>query len=1044
MKRFLPVVLLAFTACPPSGPASIPCRSNANCPTGQGCNASGVCVPGITGMNGGRFSVSPSTATVVLGGTVQLTALLDGTAVPATWSVEGNKGTVDDQGVFTAPAALPQDNVATVTATRTEDPTATATALIAIYPVLPQPVLTSIAPTSANAGAPDLTLVATGSDFGPTTDVLFDGTRVSTKYDSATQLTATVPAALLANGKTATVTARTPGLGGASVGASFTINNAAATLGAINPITALAGSPATALVLTGAGFAQGAQVTFGGAMIPATVSSPTQITAMIPAAQLAKSGVFTVAVRNPAPGGGGAGDQVFRVDAVIKTVAGGFTGDNGLAVNAALSRITWMAFHPTTNELYYSEPERHRVMRVDLTGRVRRVTGTGVCGFAGDGAAAGQAQVCGPKGLSFDAAGNLYLADNGNSRLRKIDALGTITTVAGTGACNYSGEGAGTSVSVGDISDVKTSASGNVYFSAIGCTGNFRIRKLTPGGMTSSLAGNGTNSSAADGTVAATATINNPVSLAVDSSETVYFGEYDAHRVRFITPGGTLGTVAGNGATSPFTDNVNARSSSVYGPRGLAIDPTGNLYVSAFGGYRLRKVTAQPDAGPAPTDGGSFDAGIRTISTIAGNGMAGFTNGDGMNALNAKVGHVAAVAVSNDGGVYFSSYADIGAAPNSIRRLDAAGNAQPVAGIFPPNTTALDAFFLRPFGIAQDATGALYLSDRENDRLWKVDVAGNVTPFAGTGLRGFSGEGGPATQADVSAPEAVQVDANGDVYFIDSGNARIRKVDTNGVIATVAGGGATPAGCVAAGSVPTSPPAGAGAGYNCFGDDYFATAAVLVGPRGMLKAGSSLYITEYDTSTSILRGHRVRKVNLTTGVITTLAGGTSYGNNNGFSGDNGPATAALLYQPAGLALDVVGDLYVADSGNRRIRKINLVSAPVGNITTVAGTGASSSTGNGGPALVATFKRPWGLASDGNGALWVSDFEAHNVRRIEPGGTVTPIAGAQTCTTCTAGLSGDLAAAKDATLYQPTQIFLSASGQLFIADSLNERVRALGP
>ncbi len=1035
MKAALFLVAVAtLTACPPSGPVTIICRSNSNCPTGQGCSSNGICEPGIVGMNGARFAVSPSTANVVLGSTVKLVATLDGMVVAATWSVADGKGSIDAEGTYTAPATLPADNVATVTAARTDDPSTTATGLIALHPVLPLPALTSITPNTANAGALDLVLTVTGTDFGPTTDVLFDGVRVQTRYDSSTQLTATVPAAELANGRVAIVTARTPGLGGTSSGASFTINNLSASLGAITPASALAGAPSVSLVLSGAGFAQGAVVTFGGTAVPTTFTSTSQLGAMVPAAQLAKSGVFTVAVRNPAPGGGGAGDQVFRVDAVIKTVAGGFTGDNGIAASAALSRITWMAFHPVTNELYYSEPERHRVMKIDLTGRVRKVTGTGVCGFSGDGAAASQAVICTPRGLGFDPAGNLFFADGGNARLRKIDTLGTITTVAGTGTCNYAGEGVAASTSVGDITDVKVAASGNIYFSAIGCSSNHRVRRIA-NGVTTNIAGNGLSAVTISGLPAATNPLNNPVAIEVDDAENLYLAEFDSHRIRFVGANGLIQTVAGNGGTTPFTDGVLSTTSSVQNPRGLALDNAGNLLVTSYNGLRLRKVTAE--------DAGVTDGGVRTISTVAGTGVAGLNSGDGMSALMAKVGHVAAVALSNDGGVYFSSTSDVGAAPNSIRRLDSAGNVQLFAGIFPPNATALDSFFYRPYGVALDATGNLYVSDREGDRVWKVDAAGAVTMFAGTGLRGFSGEGGPATQAAISQPEAIQADTNGDVYFVDSGNGRIRKVDASGNIATVAGGGSTPGGCSTNG-VPATAPMGAGTAYNCFGDDYFATAAVLVGPRGFLKAGSTLYVTEYDVSTSVFRGNRVRKVNLTTGVITTIAGGTAYGNNNGFSGDNGPATGALLFQPVGLAMDAAGDLFVADSGNRRVRKINLVSTPIGNISTIAGTGALGSSGNGGPALVAQFRRPWWLAFDAAGALYVSDFEAHNIRRIEVAGTVTPITGAQQCATCAAGLAGDGAAAKDATLYQPAQIAVSPTGQLFIADSLNERIRALGP
>src|SRR5438105_216268 len=132
--------------------------------------------------------------------------------------------------------------------------------------------------------------------------------------------------------------------------------------------------------------------------------------------------------RSSRPGGGGVGDQCFRVGPVIRTVAGGYTGDTGLAAAATLTRVTYVAFHPTTGELYFSETERHRVMKIDVTGRTRKVAGASGCLFSGDGGPAAQAGLCNPRGLAFDVLGNLYIADAGNSRIRKVDPSGNIST----------------------------------------------------------------------------------------------------------------------------------------------------------------------------------------------------------------------------------------------------------------------------------------------------------------------------------------------------------------------------------------------------------------------------------------------------------------------------------------------------------------------------------------------------------------------------------------------------------------------------------------
>jgi len=1025
--------MLLLAGCPMTGPVTIPCRSNAQCPTGYGCTLEGVCEKGNAGTSGATLAVSPQTANVMVGGTVQFTALLDDAPAAADWSVVG-EGAIDMDGLYTAPMTVPAMPVVTVKAVSRDVPGAQATALVSVRALLPVPVLTSIMPDQVAAGAADTTLTATGSDFLPTTELRLDGVRLDTTYTSATQLTATVPAAELAMGRLATVLAVTPGLGGTSAGASLQITNPPATLGVINPTSALAGSMATNLVLSGTGFVQGAVVTASGTVLQSTVNLPTQITAVLSPQVLMRSGLLTIAVRNPAPGGGGAGDQIFRVDPVIRTVGGGYTGDTGLATAATLSRVTYMATHPMTGELYYSEPERHRVMKIDLTGRTRVVAGGRGCSFSGDAGPAAQAGVCNPRGLTFDPTGVLFIADAGNARIRRVDTTGTITTYAGTGSCNYNGEGIATSVSVGDTYDLKMAPSGNLYFSSsTSCSGPCRVRRISPGGMTTLIAGNGTNATTADdgGVLAAGSSLNNPISIEVDAEENVYIAEYDAHRVKRVNAdGGRLVNFAGTGSSGAAGENVAANAGGIGNPRNILLDSDGGLVISSFANYRLRRVDP---------------AGL--ISTLAGT-TSGVVAADGVAAAMARIGRPAALALGTNGLLHFASYADTNAAPNSIMRIDAAGVVRAVLGPAPLATTATDAFIFRPYGVAFDGTGNWFVSDRENDRIYKVDTGGAFSVYAGTGVRGNAGDGALATSALISAPEAMVFD-NGDLYFVDSGNARVRKIDAGGVISTVAGGGAAATGCSATSNTPSSPPAGAGTGYNCFGDEYFASSALLISPRGLLKSGNMLYVTEYDTAsgTQVFRGSRVRRVNLQTNMITTIAGSTNYpGPTNGSSGDNGPATSATLYQPVGLALDANGDLVVADSGNRRLRIVNLVSAPIGNIRAFAGTGGtSSSTGNGGPAAIATFRRPWGLAYDASGSLYVTDFDAHNVRRIDPMGIITPVAGAQGCpSSCAQGFTGDGAAARDSTMAFPAGIAVSPTGAVFVGDTFNERVRAIGP
>jgi sugar lactone lactonase YvrE len=1032
VKRLWVVAVLCLCACPATGPITIPCRQNSECPTGYGCTSDGVCVKGSVGVNGSTLSISPQTANVAVGGTVQFTAFLDGTMAKANWSLDGG-GAIDVNGLYTAPAIEAMDELVTVNAVSVDAPGAAANALVTVRTVLPVPQLSSITPNQAAAGSPDTMLSATGSDFVPTTELQLDGQRLDTTYVSATQLSAIIPAALLATGRTSTIVVVTPGLGGASAGASFLVLNPQAALGAVNPSSALAGAQSVPLVLTGAGFVPGAVVTASGVPLQATVVSTTQISATLAQASLAKSGVLTIAVRNPMPGGGGIGDQPFRIDPVIRTVAGGYTGDTGPANVASLSRVTYMAFHPVTGELYYSETERQRVMKIDVTGRTRKVAGASGCGFSGDSGPANVAALCNPRGLAFDPLGNLYIADASNFRIRKIDTTGIITTWAGTGNCNYVGEGVATAVSVGEVFDLKMAVSGNLYFSTSpGCASNARVRRISPAQMTSNVAGNGSNADTPDdgGVMAATSAIEFPLSIAVDPQENVYIAEYDVHRVKKVSvDGGYLSLFAGTGSAGNAGENVAATQGQLFNPRALAFDRDGGLVISSYAGNSLRRVNL--------TTGG--------ISTWAG-GTSGFVMADGLPAASAAIGRPSALALSPMGQLHFSTVSDVNAAPNTLKKIDSSGVVQPVLGPAPLQPQAIDDLIFRPYGVTVDAMGNMFVSDREGDRIYRVDTAGMLTVYAGNGLRGFGGDGAPAAMAQLSAPEALFWDS-GELYFVDAGNGRVRKVDAMGMISTVAGGGAVPAGCSTTSNTPSTVPPAAGPNYDCFGDDYLAPSAVLISPRGIFKTGSTLYISEYETAAAgPLRSNRIRRVDLQTNVIETIAGLADYrGGTNGFAGDMGPAGSALLYQPMGMALDMNGDLVFADSGNHRLRRINLVTAPVGQINTIAGSATASSSGNGNTAAAATFRRPWGLVLDAaSGNLYVSDFDSNNVRRIDSTGVVSPVSGAQGCGACTLGLLGDGAAARDALLAQPGPLALSPSGALLVGDTFNERVRAIGP
>ena len=292
--------------------------------------------------------------------------------------------------------------------------------------------------------------------------------------------------------------------------------------------------------------------------------------------------------------------------------------------------------------------------------------------------------------------------------------------------------------------------------------------------------------------------------------------------------------------------------------------------------------------------------------------------------------------------------------------------------------------------MALDGSGNLYIADLGNHRIRKVDAAGVISTVAGDGTWGSSGDGGPATAAQLRRPYDVALDGAGNLYIADEFNRRIRKVDAAGVITTVAGDGTE--------------------GFG--GDGGPATAARLDSPSGVaLDGDGNLYIAD--------RGNnRIRKVR--SGVITTVAGDGTYG----YSGDGGPATAALLNGPTDVAVDGAGNLYIADHDNDRIRKVD----PAGVITTVAGDGTEGYGGDGGAATAAQLHWPRGVALDGAGNLYIADTSNHRIRKVDAAGVISTVAGG--------GYGGDGGPAVAALLNGPTDVAPDGAGNLYIADTSN--------
>ncbi|MEU3510726.1 RICIN domain-containing protein [Streptomyces longwoodensis] len=311
---------------------------------------------------------------------------------------------------------------------------------------------------------------------------------------------------------------------------------------------------------------------------------------------------------------------------------------------------------------------------------------------------------------------------------------------------------------------------------------------------------------------------------------------------------------------------------------------------------------------------------------------------------------------------------------------------------------AAEARLERPYGLALDSAGTLYVTDYNNERVRKVTTDGRIRAVAGTGTPGYGGDQGPAVSARLNCPRELAVDRAGNLYIADAENHRIRKVTPDGQIGTVAGTGS--------------------AGFS--GDDGLAAAAELNAPYGVaVDSTGTLYIADTDN-------HRVRQVT-PDGRIRTVAGtGTP-----GFSGDGGPAAAAQLNSPYGLAVDGTGTLYIADADNHRIRSVSRD----GTISTVAGTGTDGFSGDGGPATSARLDFPLSVAADATGTLYIADHNNHRVRRVAGDGTISTVAG-----TGTDGFSGDGGPATSARLNYPFGLAVDCVGALYIADYVNNRVR----
>jgi len=641
----------------------------------------------------------------------------------------------------------------------------------------------------------------------------------------------------------------------------------------------------------------------------------------------------------------------------IKTFAGGGLPDNIPALTASFSAPQGIAVDAAGNVFFASG---NSVFRLDaVTGLLSLVVGNGTSGFSGDGGPATGAQLSAPMGVAVDTAGNLFIADNGNNRVRKVSG-GVITLVAGNGNLGFTGDGGrATAARLNSPSGIATDAAGNLY---IADSGNGRIRKVSAGVITT-VAGGG-SSYPGDNGPATGAALTDPSGVAVDASGNLYIADTGDYLIRQVS-GGVITTVAGNGNCCFSGDNGPATGASLDQPSGVAVDSAGNLYIPDYFNNRVRQVSN----------------GV--ISTVAGSGIRGFS-GDHGPATAAELGAPAGIAVDASGNLYIADQRN-----SRIRKISSgvivtvAGNGAP--GISGDNGPATDAQLNTPYGVAVDNAGSLYIADWVGNNVRKVSN-GVISTAAGNGTPGFSGDNGPATLAQLDAPYLLATDISGNLFISDWYNARIREV-SNGVIGTVAGNGTFGYTCVAGPALDTALNQPEGVAVDASGNLYIADAGnncVSEASNGMIApiartgldypegvaadTAGNLYIADANNS-------RILKVS--NGIVTTVAGG----NSAGFSGDGGPSSSALLSYEEGVAVDSLGNLYIADSGNYRIRMVSN-----GVITTIAGNGACCFGGDNGPATSATLGYyAAGVAVDASFNVYFNDPGNGRVRVLVPSG-----------------------------------------------------------
>jgi uncharacterized protein (TIGR03437 family) len=669
----------------------------------------------------------------------------------------------------------------------------------------------------------------------------------------------------------------------------------------------------------------------------------------------------------------------------IQTVAGSsYMGDGGPATAAQIGSIQGVAVDGKGN-LYLSDTDNSRVRKVDTAGIITTIAGNGTAGFSGDGGPASGAQLNLPYGLALDAAGNLYIADLGNNRVRRVGPDGVIVTIAGTGVEGYSGDNVqAIGAQLYAPRNVALDAANNLYISEFE---GHRVRKVTPAGVISTVAGTGVAGYSGDTGPAILAQLNFPAGLAVDRTGALYIADSGNSRVRKILPGGVICTYLVSTPTAMPVANPIELST----PTGVAVDQSLTLYVSDASG-RVYSYTA---------------AGV--WAPFAGTGAFGYA-GDGGPAASAELMEASHdVAADLTGDVFIADgmrVREVSAATGDIATVAGDGYLHAVGD----GTPATSAILHQPSAVEFDTSGNLFIADTGTERVRIVLATGIIQTLAGDGTAGYNGDGMAATAAELWEPTGLAIDPSGNLFVADTYCSLVREISA-GVISTFAG---TSDPCPDDPQESSAPAQQNPAPVKTF----------LSAPHGVCTGkDGSVYIVDTDNNRVLVVPPK--------GVAATYAGNGS----QGYAGDGELARFGQLNLPSACALDGAGDMFIADTANHRIREVTAA----GVIETVAGTGAAGYSGDGGEATAATLYVPAGVAVDGNGNIFIADTGNHAIRLVTTDGLIHTIAGQGA-----AGFSGDGGEGLAAFLDSPSGMLLDGAGDLYFADTGNNRVRRLTP